>query len=54
MAKIPQEHHFLFGAFKILQKKVKQFVRKYYITSLTWLTNYDIEKFLVSSYAMCY
>ena len=36
--------------------KVKQYVRKYYITSLIDLANklYDVEKFFISFYSMCY
>ena len=56
MAEIPQEYHFLTWSIQNFERKVKQFVRKYYITWLIDLANnlYDIEKFLISFYAICY
>ena len=32
MAEIPQEHDFLIWGIQTFERKVKQFVRKYYIT----------------------
>ena len=50
MAEIPQERDFLTWSIQEFVRKVKQFVRKYYITWLIDLTNklYDVEKFLIS------
>ena len=48
MAEIPQKRDFLTWSIQIFVRKVKQFVRKYYVTWLIYLANklYDIEKFL--------
>ena len=56
MAEIPQEYDFLTCSIQNFQRKVKQFVRKYYFTRLIDLANnlYDIEEFLISFYAICY
>ena len=55
MAEIPQECNIFTWSIQNFVRKVKQFVRKY-ITSLIDLVNklYDIEKFLISFYVMCY
>ena len=54
--KIPQERDFCHLEHSVFCKKVKQFVRKYYITWLIHLANkcYDVEEFLISFYAICY
>ena len=56
MAEIPQEFNFLTCSIQNFERKVKQFVRKYYFTRLIDLANnlYDIEEFLISFYAICY
>ena len=56
MTEIPQELDFLIWSIQNFVKKVKQFVRKYYITLLIDLPKklYDIEKFLISFHAICY
>ena len=56
MAEIPQEYDFLTCSIQNFERKVKQFVRKYYFTRLIDLANnlYDIEEFLISFYAICY
>ena len=56
MAEILQEHDFLTWSIQNFVRKVKQFVRKYYITWLIDLANklHDIEKLLISCYVMCY
>ena len=56
MAEIPQAHDFLTWSIQNFVRKVKQLVRKYYITWLSDLNNklYDTEKFLISFYAICY
>ena len=48
MREFPQKLNFLSWSIQVLVKKVKQFVRKYYITWLIDLGNklYDVEKFL--------
>ena len=48
MAEIPQKRNFLTFSIQNFVRKVKKFVRKYYITWLIYLVNklYDIEKFL--------
>ena len=48
MTEFPQKLNFLSWSIQVLVKKVKQFVRKYYITWLIDLGNklYDVEKFL--------
>ena len=54
MAKIPQKHGFLSWSIENLVRKKKQFVRKYYITSLIDLPNrlYAGERFLISFYVV--
>ena len=56
MAEIAQKCDFLTWSIQNFIKKVKQFVRKYYISGLIDLANKlsDIGKFLISCYAMCY
>ena len=48
MAEIPQKRDFLSWRIQNFVRKVKQFVKKYYITWLIYLVNklYDEEKFL--------
>ena len=48
MTEFPQKLNFLSWSIQVLVKKVKQFVRKYYITGVIDLGNklYDVEKFL--------
>ena len=48
MAEIPQKRDFLSWSSQNFVRKVKQFVRKYYITWLIYLANklYDVEKFI--------
>ena len=48
MIEIPQKHDFLTWNIKDSLSKVKQFVRKYYITWLIHLASklYEVEKFL--------
>ena len=48
MREFPQKLNFLSWSIQVLVKKVKQFVRKYYIPWLIDLGNklYDVEKFL--------
>ena len=40
MAEVPQEHDFLTQGIQIFVRKVKQFVRKYYITWI--ITQFDV------------
>ena len=56
MAEILEKHDFLTWSIQNFLRKVKQFVRKHYITWLTDLANksYGVEKFLISFYAICY
>ena len=56
MAKFHKKHNFLTWSIHNYVRKVKQFVRKCYITWLIDLANrlYDIEKFLISFYVMSY
>ena len=56
MVEIPWKRDFLAWNIQNFVRKVKQFVRKYYITWLIELANksYGIEKFLISFYAICY
>ena len=55
IAEIPEKHDFLTWSIQNFVRKVKQFVRKYYIIGLIDLANklYDIEKFLISFSTMC-
>ena len=48
MAEIPQTLDFLTWNIQTFVRKVKQFVRKYYISRLIYLANtlYEVEKFL--------
>ena len=48
MAETPQKDDFISWSIQNSVRKVKQFVRKYYITWLVYLANklYDLEKFL--------
>ena len=56
MEEIPLERDFLTWSFQNFVRKVKQLVRKYYITWLIGLPNklYDVEKFLISFHAIYY
>ena len=56
MAEIPQEHDFLTWSIQNFVRKTQTFLLENIILLywLTWLTNYDMKKFLVSFYAMCY
>ena len=56
MAEIPQECNFFTWSIQNFVRKVKQFVRKYYITRSIDLTNklYNARKFLISFYPICY
>ena len=56
MVEIPQEHDFLTWSIQNLVRKVKQFVRKYFLTRLIELANkfYNKEEFIISFYTMCY
>ena len=56
MVEIPQERDFLTWSIHTFVKKVKQFVWKYCTTWLIDLANksYDVEKFLISFYAICH
>ena len=56
MAEIPQERDFLTWSIHNFVKKVKQFVWKYYTTWLIDFANksHDVEKFLISFYAICH
>ena len=54
MEEIPQKCDFLTSSIQNFIRKVKQFVRKYYITCLIYLANklYDVETFL--SFILCH
>ena len=56
MAEIPQECNFFTWSIQNFVRKVKQFVRKYYITRSIDLANklYNARKFLISFYPICY
>ena len=56
MVEIPWKRDFLAWNIQNFVRKVKQFVRKYYITWLIELANKSCgaEKFLISFYAICY
>ena len=56
MAEIPQKRDFLIWSIQNFVRKVKQFVRKYYITWLIDLANqlYVMERFFISFHAMCF
>ena len=56
MTDIPQKRDFCTWSIHSFVGKVKQYVRKYYITYLIDLANklYDVEKFFISFYSMCY
>ena len=56
MAEIPQEFDFLTWTILNFVRKLKQVVKKIYTTWLIDLANklYDLEKFLISFYAICY
>ena len=55
VAEIPQKRDFLTWSIQNFVRKVKQFVRKYYITWLIDLANYMTSKnVFISFYDMCY
>ena len=55
MAETPQKRGFLTWSIQNFVRKVKEFLRKYYVTWLIYLANklYDVEKFLDFIYVMC-
>ena len=55
MAETPRKRGFLNWSIQDFVRKVKEFLRKYYVTWLIYSANklYDVEKFLDFIYVMC-